>query len=250
MQQCLEEARQFADDGLIALSGLRLASLVWRRGQPARARLLLDEALVAAQRAEVYLDVGMIHGELASIANEEGDRAEELAQNEAALAAFERVAREANPRLTDQRPLAAPPARLAEANGAIYGANLGLTLLTLGRDEEAVALLERCVQTLEAMPEFRLKALTPRGILAMAHLEAGRLDAAEPLFRRVLADARALGDRLNECITHQMLARLALARGQDPSTEVDLGLALAMRYGFAHPLAALRRLRHPSGRSG
>lgn len=90
--------------------------------------------------------------------------------------------------------------------------NLGNLLRTLQRLDESVALLEESLRLCDA---YGFASSRPFALinLALTHLAAGRLDAARALAEQAHAEVQASGERMLQAATQNVLAELALRRG-------------------------------------
>lgn len=207
-------------DRQAALGGL--GRLLWRTARVDEAEQCFRARLEACddnpmQRATALADLGSLMHERGEL-----DAALQLAQD--AVRTLDEVEER---HILPKAPFQRPHEELVRVNRVVFLGNVGTALLGLRRDHEAMDVLRRASELADELPDWRVRLLPLRGSHAVALLRLGEYAAARPRFQRVLSDAQAAGDALNECVTWQFLARLAFLMGEDPEPWLVPGLQLA-----------------------
>ncbi len=110
--------------------------------------------------------------------------------------------------------------------------NLGNTLSRQGHHEQALAQFDRCVDLLEAaqQEQFDLRETFVRASHADAHVRAGNLDAAYPLYERVVTVVLELAGPNDPKLVRPLLglAGIDIERGELDAAEAKLERAAAL----------------------
>lgn len=229
-------------DRQAALGGL--GRLLWRTGRTEDAERCFRERLALTDDNPMHRATAL--ADLGSLVHERGDLELALELERAAVAALDGVREE---HLGARAQVVRPVHEVVAVNRAVFLGNVGTALLGLRRLTEAMEVLEQATRIADSLPDWQARLLPLRGTFAVALMREGDHSGARPRFQRVLSDAQACGDTLNECVTWLFLARLAFLEGEDPEPWLAPGLAVAESYdyvlqqGSAWGLRAEARLR-------
>lgn len=191
--------------------GLR-SNVLWQRGDYDGALAATQRQLQQALAAGDAAGVRHARGRLALVHKAQGDYDAALAHHAAVL--------------DDLRQRNAAPNDLSVLN------NMGNLLRLLGRDADALALLQ---EALAMARQHQLLDDTPYLLtnLALAHETAGRLDAAHQWAERGVEAAQQIGPPMIEAAARLALARTSarLQRRQVAAAQLQAALAIARRIG-------------------
>lgn len=210
--QLLALAARWGLDVLVPRALALRGSVLWQRGDYAGALAASRQQMQQAQAAGDATAVQRARGWLALVHKAQGDY-------DAALAHHAVV-------LHDLRQRSAPPDDLSVFN------NMGNLLRLLGRDTEALALLQ---EALALARQHQLLDDTPYLLtnVALAHETAGRLQAALQWAERAVEAALQIGPPSIEVAARLALARTSARLQRRPVAEAQLqaALAIAQRIG-------------------